>query len=324
MAFIDEYTCTAYAGKGGDGVVRWTREKFRPNGGPCGGNGGKGGNVYFEGVRDINALMHLTHTETFRAEDGQAGSKDSKTGRGGEDVTIRVPTGSLITNKKGISFEILRDGERVCALEGGEGGFGNEHFKSSTNRAPEQCTLGKEGEFDTFHIELQIIADVGLVGLPNAGKTSILNALTNADAKVASYPFTTLDPNLGVYFGYIIADIPGLIEGASFGKGLGHKFLRHIARTKIVLHCISLERDTLAIDYSIIRRELDAYGKIADKKELILFTKKDTLSEEEAEERIVEFSKIVKNTNVLGTVSILDESSVKKTGDALVRILKAM
>jgi GTP-binding protein len=292
MAFTDEYKFQAEAGKGGDGVVRWRREKFLPWGGPNGGNGGKGGNIVVEAVRDIMMLGRISHKDHYHAPDGEPGGSSSMTGADGEDLTIQLPVGSVIRNiETGVIFEILKEGERTILLKGGVGGKGNEHFKSSTNVTPEHATLGHEGEKGIFTVELRLIADVGLVGLPNAGKTSLLNALTNAGAKVGDYPFTTLDPNLGVYHGLIIADIPGLIEGASEGKGLGDKFLRHVARTRLLLHCISVERDTMAVDYAIIRAEMESHPDIATKAEYIVCTKSDTLTQDELYARLDAFKR---------------------------------
>jgi GTPase len=324
MAFTDEYAFEAEAGKGGDGVVRWLREKFKPWGGPNGGNGGKGGNVVVEAVRDIMMLHRISHKDHYHAENGNPGGSSSMTGADGEDLTIKLPIGSVITNiETGATFELLIEGERVVLLKGGVGGKGNEHFKSSTNVAPDEATLGHVGESGRFKVELRLIADIGLVGLPNAGKTSLLNALTNAGAKVGDYPFTTLDPNLGVYHHHIIADIPGLIEGASEGKGLGGKFLRHISRTSLILHCISVERDTMLEDYNTIRAELASHPEIIEKKEYIVCTKSDTVSQKELEERITSFAR-ESGVPILATVTILDDNSVKEFGDMLSKTLASL
>jgi len=218
------------------------------------------------------------------------------------------------------SVELLEEGVQARILQGGAGGLGNEHFKSSTNQRPMQCTKGKDGESGNYHVELRLIADVGLAGLPNAGKSSLLNALTNAGAKVGDYPFTTLDPNLGVYHKYVLADIPGLIEGASEGKGLGHKFLRHISRTRVILHCISLERDDAVSIYKTVRDELTAYPGIADKPEYVLFTKSDTCTHKEATTRSAEF-KSEGEVSVGGTVTVLDDESIKQFADSLTAVL---
>ncbi|HEV8666726.1 MAG TPA: GTPase [Candidatus Paceibacterota bacterium] len=225
MAFVDELTFDAAAGKGGDGVVRWLHEKGKEYSGPSGGNGGNGGNVYMRAVRDLNLLARYRGEKRFDAPSGADGENSNRHGKGGDDMTIDLPIGSLVRNTAtGEQYELLEEGEKIMILKGGRGGAGNAAFKSSVNITPEESTPGALGESATFTIELRIIADAGLVGLPNAGKSSLLNALTNAAAKVAPYAFTTLDPNLGALYGYIIADIPGLIEGASEGKGLGFRF----------------------------------------------------------------------------------------------------
>jgi len=322
MAFVDEYTFTAYAGKGGDGVVRWRREKFRPKGGPSGGDGGRGGDVYVVGVRDIAMLGRISHKDTYTAESGEAGGSDSCHGADGKHLTIQLPVGSVVTNTNtGTTVELLTENNPIRILAGGIGGYGNEHFKSSTNRKPFEATKGAPGESGTFTVELKLIADIGLVGLPNAGKTSILNALTNANAKVGAYPFTTIDPNLGVYHGYVIADIPGLIEGASQGKGLGMKFLRHISRTSVILHCISLEQDTIVSDYDVVRRELSSRVEISEKKEYILLTKSDLVSVDDAN-RVKSLLEKERGVCVLGSVSIIDDTSIKELGDALTGLLQ--
>jgi len=325
MAFVDEYNFTATAGKGGDGVVRFLREKFRPNGGPSGGNGGKGGDVYVRAVRDINKLSRINHLHEYAAENGFAGKENSKTGRGGENLYIDLPIGSRIVEKaSGVVIELLRDGEEILLLRGGAGGLGNEHFKSSSNQAPREYTKGDLGENGEYFVELQLMADVGLVGLPNAGKSSLLNVLTQAGVKVGDYPFTTLDPYLGVYYGIVLADIPGLIAGAAEGRGLGNKFLRHIARTEIVLHCISFERDNLGQTYSVIRDELQKTKNLGEKRELVLFTKKDVAENEDvAQQRVQDFIAEYPDVEVLGSVTILDDASVKQVGDVLVQKCKA-
>jgi len=321
MAFIDEHDFVATAGRGGDGVVRWHREKFKPKGGPDGGDGGKGGDLYIEGVRDVFALKSIAHKRKFKAEDGKPGSKNSMHGADGEDFVLKLPAGSVVTNKAtGEVKELIHDGQRILLLNGGKGGFGNEHFKSSTNQTPMQATKGEDGEEGEYHVELKLIADVGLVGLPNAGKTSILNALTNAGARVGAYPFTTLDPNLGVYHKYVLADIPGLIEGASQGKGLGHKFLRHISRTSFILHCISLERDTFLEDYKVIHDELVGYGDLKDKEEYIVLTKSDTVDDERVQAAVASVRKEI-GKDVFTVITILDDLSVKELGDKLIKVL---
>ncbi len=243
MAFIDEIEISVKAGRGGDGVVRWRHEKFKEFGGPSGGDGGHGGNVYVKAVRDVHLLHRYRTKKVFQAERGEAGGKNSLHGHDGKDLDILLPIGSVITNiETNKKISLRSESERILLLRGGAGGRGNESFKSSTNQTPYESTLGAPGSKGTFFIEIELIADIGLIGLPSAGKSSLLNALTSAHAKVGDYPFTTLEPNLGECFGYILCDIPGLIEGASRGVGLGHKFLRHIKRTKMLVHLISVEK----------------------------------------------------------------------------------
>ena len=323
MAFVDEYTFKASAGRGGDGVVRWRREKFIPKGGPSGGDGGKGGDVYIEAIRDITVLGRIHNKDKYKAEAGGSGGSNSKHGANGADVIIKLPVGSVVTNSDtNTSFELLHEGEKHLVLKGGKGGIGNEAFKSSTNQRPMQATKGEEGEKGRFAVELRLIADIGIIGQPNAGKTSLLNALTNAGAKVGDYPFTTLDPNLGVYHGIVFADIPGLIEGASEGKGLGHKFLRHISRTNLILHCISLEQDNIVEAYDVVRGEVGSHDDISTKKELVVLTKSDTVDTGTIT-GVVNDLKKARRCPELFVVSILEDESVKKLADSLVSIVRA-
>ncbi len=322
MKFIDEYSFFAKAGDGGDGVVRWRREKFVPKGGPNGGDGGRGGDFVLRAVRDINRLARISHKTDYEAERGQDGASSSKTGRDGERYVLEVPVGSVVTNTDtATTYELMQDGQETLLLSGGAGGYGNEHFKSASNRKPEQCTKGKAGEQGHFRVELRLIADIGLVGLPNAGKSSLLNALTNASAKVAAYEFTTLDPNLGVMYGVVLADIPGLIEGASEGKGLGHKFLRHISRTRLIVHCISLELEKPLEAYEIVRRELSVYEEVSKIPELIVLTKTDCVSVETLDQVSKLFAQEGKQTHA---VSVLDDASVHALGDELVKIIRSL
>lgn len=335
MAFIDEITIYAEAGRGGNGVVRWRQEKFIPKGGPAGGDAGRGGNFYVQAVRDIHILSKYKAKKSFIASRGEDGGNKSLHGKNGEDFVLELPIGSIITSTDTEeSWQLLKEGEKILLLKGGYGGFGNEHFKSSTNTTPRESREGQEGERGNFKIELQLFADIGLIGLPNAGKSSLLNALTNADAKVGDYAFTTLDPNLGDFYGYTIADIPGIIEGASEGKGLGVKFLRHIKRTKMLAHLISFENlfkssTGMMKAYKEIRKELAKYDKklglgengLSSKEEIIILTKSDTVDDTKIiSKKTKEFQKITKN---VFTISLFDDKMVKDFTKELSKILKA-
>ena len=281
---VDERTITIAGGKGGDGVVHWHREKFLAKGGPDGGNGGNGGDAYVATVRDIRALEKYMQNDALEAEDGVSGKGALRSGKDGDDLMVYVPIGSVITNNDTLErFELMEEGQRVLVASGGRGGFGNAHFKSSRNTTPTTATPGQEPQAYQFHIELRIIADVGIIGLPNAGKSTLLTELTNASARVAPYPFTTLEPNIGMFHGHVLADIPGLIEGASDGKGLGQKFLKHITRTRMLVHLVSAEEEDAVQAYNTVRKELGLFDKtLLEKKELVVLSKTDLLSEEEA------------------------------------------
>ncbi len=319
--FIDELTIHMKAGKGGAGVERWLNEKGKEYSGPSGGNGGKGGDVYVTAIRDVGLLSQYRHVKEFVAENGDAGQKNSRHGAQGEDLTIKLPVGSIVTNNEtGRVITLIEEGQTEKILNGGRGGLGNEYFKSSRNIRPTETTPGVDGDEADFYIEIRLVADAGFVGLPNAGKSSLLNELTNAKAKVGNFEFTTLEPNLGDFYGFILADIPGLIEGASEGKGLGHKFLRHIRRTKAIFHCVSCEGDVIE-SYETIRGELKLYGNgIEEKAETIILTKTDLVTEDELEEKIKILKK--KNPSIL-TVSIYDDNSLKDLKTTLSKILSA-
>lgn len=324
MAFADEMTMYMKAGDGGNGVVRWKHEKGREFAGPAGGDGGNGGDVCIRAVRDVHILSKYRHEKEFLAERGGDGGNDSMHGKNGEDLVLDLPIGSIVKNlDTGAEYTLLKEGEQIAILKGGRGGYGNEHFKSATNRSPKEHIPGTKGFEGNFSVELQLVADIGLIGLPNAGKSSLLNTLTRAGAKTADYPFTTLEPNLGECFGFILADIPGLIEGASEGKGLGHKFLRHVRRTKMLAHLVSLENEDPLAVYETVRNELAAYDKVlAEKREIIILTKTDMVTPARAKEVEAMMKKAHPSSEIF-TISILDDTVMKSFRDELLKLLRS-
>ena len=319
--FVDELTFTATAGNGGDGVVRWLREAGRPLGGPSGGNGGRGGDVFIRAVRDLGLLVRYRSEKEFNAQSGAAGMGKSKYGKGGDDFIIDLPVGSIVTDRdRGNRFELLKEGQIEKILSGGNGGLGNEYFKSAINRQPTESTKGKAGEYGVFDVELELAVDAGFVGLPNAGKSSLLNALTNASSKVGAYPFTTLEPHLGDLYGFVLADIPGLIEGAAEGKGLGHKFLRHVRRTKMLLHCVPADSADVVKTYHEVRNEILKFdATMKEKTEWILLTKTDMVSADELKKKIKKLKPLAEK---VVPITVLDDTLVKKLLDLLVTELR--
>ena len=311
---IDDVTIKIFAGNGGKGKVAF--EKTAMAKGPAGGNGGEGGSIYFEGVSNLSALKQFRYQKEIKAKNGEDGMGQLKDGANAESITLKIPVGTIIHNiTNGQKIEITKTGEEVLIAKGGKGGKGNNFFKSSRNTTPLQAQKGLPGETFIIRLELKLIADIGLIGLPNAGKSTLLNELTNASSKVSNYCFTTLEPHLGVYYDLILADIPGLIEGASVGKGLGIKFLRHIERTKILFHLISAESEDPKKDYEVVRKELGKYNpKILEKEEYVFISKSDTLPEKELNKKLKLFKSAF-------TISIIDEKSMDNIKKILNKII---
>ena len=306
---IDEVTVRLEAGAGGKGAVAF--QKVRLMQGPTGADGGRGGNIYFEGVGDPGALSYFAARKIVRAESGGNGRGQFIDGSAGSDMILKVPTGTSIRNvETGFEREITKAGERILGAGGGTGGRGNFKFRSATNTTPKESEEGTQGDIATFELRLRLIADVGLIGLPNAGKSSLLNELTAAKSKIAHYAFTTLEPHLGTYYELIIADIPGLIEGASGGKGLGVKFLKHIERTKSLFHLVSAESDDVVRDYRVVRDELQKYNpELTEKNEQVFLTKSDAVSPQEVKKKLAALKKI----GVIAVpISILDAESLSQ------------
>lgn len=309
---IDEAVITVKGGDGGNGAATFRRNAQTAKGGPDGGNGGNGGSVYFQGVDDISLLSQFAYKKKVIAENGVNGARQKMHGRNGHDLIVFVPLGTNVTDlKTNKTFEIL-DTSKVLISSGGKGGRGNDEFKSATVQAPKYREFGEEGESKNLMLELKLIADIGLIGLPNAGKSSLLAKLTNANPKIGDYPFTTLEPNLGVFNKLIIADIPGLIEGASSGKGLGDKFLRHIEKTKTLIHCIDITSKDIKKDYETIRNELGQYNPLLlNKNELVVLTKTDLIKPNECKKQVEKIKKINKNTIAISIFSQNDLNVLK-------------
>ena len=287
MKFLDQAKIYVKSGDGGPGSISFRREKYVENGGPDGGNGGRGGAIVFEAATGLNTLIDFRYTQHFRAPNGTGGAGRDLTGPKGEDLIIKVPIGTEIIDedKETVLLDMSEEGQRVIFLKGGDGGFGNAHYKSSTNQAPRKKTPGWPGEERDLWLRLKLIADAGLVGLPNAGKSTFLSVVSRAKPKIADYPFTTLHPNLGVVkageYSFVIADIPGLIEGAHEGHGLGTRFLGHVERTSVLLHLIDGTQDDVVKAYRTIQHELKEYGgNLAKKPQIVALTKMDSIGEE--------------------------------------------
>ena len=315
MKFLDQVKIYVKAGDGGSGSPSFRREKFIEFGGPDGGDGGKGGSVMLVSERNLNTLIDFRYQQHFKAERGRDGSGKNKTGRSGENLYLKVPIGTQVfeEDNKTLIFDFKKENEEFVAAIGGKGGFGNTRFKSSTNRAPKKFTKGAIGEEFWIWLQLKTIADIGIIGLPNAGKSSLLASLTSATPKIANYKFTTLNPNLGVAIyddkEITLADIPGLIEGAHKGTGLGIKFLKHIERCKVLLHLIDISEKNLVNSYSQVREEMAKYSsELLKKQEIIVFNKTDLVDEEEKNKKIKEFNEITKKPTF--ETSTLDKKSV--------------
>ena len=312
--FIDEAEIMVKGGHGGVGKVAF----FRNRKGPCGGNGGPGGNVYAVASSNLTQLHTFISKVKYIGQNGGQGGPNQRTGKYGDDLLIKMPIGTTIidvVNKA--EFTVNQKNPKILLCKGGLGGLGNAAFKTPTHRTPQDFEPGKEGQERNFKLILRLIANYGLIGLPNAGKSSLLNKLTSANVRTANYPFTTLEPNLGVYNGKIIADVPGLIEGASTGKGLGIKFLKHIEKVDLILHCISVESKNITVEYLTVINELESYNpKLRDKKSIILLTKIDLIDKQTVEKKVKELKKF--NKDVL-PVSIFDEGSLDKIKKILIK-----
>ena len=323
MKFLDQVKIYIKAGNGGDGSPSFRREKFIEYGGPDGGDGGKGGSVVLRAEQNLNTLIDYRYQQHHKAQRGNNGAGQNRTGKSGDDLVLNVPLGTQVfeEDNKTLIYDFIKIGEEFVAAAGGKGGLGNTRFKSSTNRAPKKITKGNIGEEYTIWLQLKTIADIGIIGLPNAGKSSLLAAITNANPKIANYQFTTLNPNLGVASyddkEITIADIPGLVEGAHTGIGLGVQFLKHIERCKSLLHMIDITNSDLKKSYKQIKNELKNYSsKLAKKKELIVLNKIDLIDEKEMNKIIKDFSKNTKSEVI--SLSTLKKNSISKVKAKLI------
>ncbi len=320
MKFLDQAKIYIKAGNGGSGSASFRREKFIEFGGPDGGDGGNGGSVLVEAERNLNTLIDFRYRQHFKAESGKPGSKKNKTGGSGKDLILKVPVGTQLYEEDNntLIYDLTKNKEKFVIATGGKGGLGNTRFKSSTNRAPRKKTDGKKGEEFWIWLQLKVIADVGIIGLPNAGKSSFLSKCTRARPKIANYPFTTINPNLGVlninHKEIVLADIPGLIEGSHKGVGLGDKFLRHIERCKTLIHLIDISEEDILGNYLKIRNELSKYDKnLLKKKEIIIFNKLDLVNMSSINEKLKEFkNKVKKSYEITSLVSNQNFEKIKK------------
>ena len=324
MKFLDQVKIFVKAGDGGSGSPSFRHEKFIEFGGPDGGDGGKGGSVTLKSERNLNTLIDFRYQQHFKAEKGKDGSGKKKTGRSGKNLYLKVPLGTQVfeEDNKTLIYDFKRDNEEFVVALGGKGGFGNTRFKSSTNRAPKKFTKGSRGEEYWIWLQLKTIADIGIIGLPNAGKSSLLASLTSAKPKIANYKFTTLNPNLGVSMyddkEITLADIPGLIEGAHEGSGLGIKFLKHIERCKTLLHLIDITEEDLIHSYKQVRIELKKYSKeLEKKKEIVVFNKIDLINKDEIKYKLTEFKKRIKKNVLL--ISTLDKTTLSEIKSKLIK-----
>ena len=324
MKFLDQAKIYIKAGNGGSGSTSFRREKFIEFGGPDGGDGGDGGSVIIESDRNLNTLIDFRYAQHFKAQHGKNGSKRNRTGANGENLILKVPVGTQIYEEDNntLIYDFTKNKERYLVASGGKGGMGNVRFKSSVNRAPKKKTNGKSGEEFWIWLQLKVIADIGIIGKPNAGKSSLLSALTRAKPKIANYPFTTTNPNLGVTYydrkELTLADIPGLVEGAHKGIGLGDKFLRHIERCKVLLHLIDLSENNLEKTYNEIIKELSSYDKkLSKKKEIIFFNKSDLFDNDEIKKKLENFKKKINDKYEI--ISVFSSKDIQKTKKLLIK-----
>ena len=332
-SFIDKVKIHIKSGDGGNGIVAWRREKFVPQGGPAGGDGGKGGDVYVEATNDMNTLLEFKHKSIYKAEDGENGKNKNQHGKQGKDVLIKVPCGTIVRDVEtgNAIADLTEAGQQVLVASGGRGGRGNARFTSSTRQAPQFSEPGEPGIERDVELELKLIADVGIIGMPNAGKSTLISVISAAKPKIADYPFTTLTPNLGVVKGpgdnsVIVADIPGLVEGASTGVGLGHEFLRHVERTRFLLHLVDIASASTAEDaianYKMLNTELKKYSpKLAQKPQVLILPKIDAIPPEDVQVHVDAFNKLLKKKTPVFTISSVSRSGLD---DVLARMFERL